>query len=387
MHLTYRNVNFAFSGLVSGIATGSLPTRKMPSRAGNVIMVDEPVIVTLENPRERVLFNQARDCNPFFHLFESLWMLAGRNDVEPLAYFSSNIAEVASDDGKTFNGAYGYRWRRAPVCVGNHPNQPPAWEYTCDQLRELVDYLRNHPEGRRAVLQMWNVEDDLLKVEWTKDVCCNVCAFFSIREETPNRCDKDCGEYQNAECPGSAGPCVVQKGKQFLDMTVINRSNDLIWGMLGANVVHFSFLQEYMAARLGVEVGKYNQITNNLHVYERNWKPDEWLDYGNLYYAIPPYWYGLTQDQFSVPLVKDPETFDREVQLFIDNWKDVARLWKEPFLELVAIPMCDAFEAHKERDYAWALTTCANINASDWRLAATRWIQKRKAMWEARNHD
>jgi hypothetical protein len=35
-------------------------------------------------------------------------------------------------------------------------------------------------------------------------------------------------------------------------MTVTNRSNDLCWGMLGANYVHFTILQEYLAARLGV---------------------------------------------------------------------------------------------------------------------------------------
>jgi thymidylate synthase len=52
-----------------------------------------------------------------------------------------------------------------------------------------------------------------------------------------------------------------------LNMTVTNRSNDLIWGAYGANVVHFSFLHEYMAALTGLPVGCYYQVSNNLHIY------------------------------------------------------------------------------------------------------------------------
>ena len=37
----------------------------------------------------------------------------------------------------------------------------------------------------------------------------------------------------------------VREGK--LNMTVSNRSNDVIWGTFGANVVHMSILQEYVA--------------------------------------------------------------------------------------------------------------------------------------------
>ena len=40
-----------------------------------------------------------------------------------------------------------------------------------------------------------------------------------------------------------------------LQMTVHCRSNDIIWGTYGANAVHFSILQEYVAARIGVDLG------------------------------------------------------------------------------------------------------------------------------------
>src|SRR5690606_25634418 len=111
--------------------------------------------------------------------------LAGRNDVAPLAYYNSRMTEF-SDDGETFNGAYGYRWRHGKI-----DGESPVWSerndlnvkggHGIDQLQILIQHLKTNPNSRRAVLQMWNVEDDLLKVDSSKDVCCNLSACFSIR--------------------------------------------------------------------------------------------------------------------------------------------------------------------------------------------------------------
>src|SRR4051812_45937933 len=87
-----------------------VPLAVRPSRYGEVIQWEGPLTITYTSPTERVLFNAARDCNPFALLYESLWMLAGRNDVAPLAHYTRRFAEF-SDDGKVLNDAYGYRWR------------------------------------------------------------------------------------------------------------------------------------------------------------------------------------------------------------------------------------------------------------------------------------
>ena len=52
-------------------------------------------------------------------------------------------------------------------------------------------------------------------------------------------------------------------------MSIVNRSNDMIWGAYGANAVHMSMLLEYMAAMTGFQVGIYYQISNNLHAYKK----------------------------------------------------------------------------------------------------------------------
>lgn len=276
MHLKTRNVNSAFHTLVQlfslksdycerGNLAFSDLIEKRPSRNGNVLMANEPITITYTHPRERVLFNPARDANPFFHLYEALWMLAGRNDVGSVAYYAKQMREY-SDDGETLNGAYGYRWRGQYLTIETEIPPSKEFPYGCreseakriDQLDILADHLKAQPESRRAVLQMWNVEDDLLKVgrgwgefkaymegvgnnlddftqaqlkdrydEWnvsSKDVCCNLSVMFSVRttrSTTRERVLPTVG--------------VPSNGSTYLDMTVTNRSNDLIWGLLGAN--------------------------------------------------------------------------------------------------------------------------------------------------------
>jgi thymidylate synthase len=365
MHLSTRNVNTAFETLVRGFHTGEIPTVRSTSRYGDVMTLEDPIIVTYEKPLERVLFNEARDCNPFFHVYEALWMLAGRNDVEPLAYFNSKMRDF-SDDGTTFNGAYGYRWRHAKADGYGSEDDTCTEHGNCtDQLKIIIDEFKARPDSRRVVLQMWNVGDDLLKIApgASKDVCCNTNAYFRLRP---------------TGISSAQGVGVADKQLYELDMTVCNRSNDLVWGMLGANVVHFAFLQEYLAACIGVQVGKYHQLTNNLHVYVNNWKPEEWLQRERGFYL--PHWN-------SVPLVRDPAVFDREIQAFVNHaaapYQSLVR-WKEPFLNEVAAPMCNAFTAHKQRDDAAADFHLHKIRADDWRVASIEWINRRRRARKAK---
>ncbi len=405
MHISTRNVNTAFRYLVDFIDTATytldkkyngVSVVKTCSRNGNVLMIDEPVTITYTNPTERVLFNSARDCNPMFHLYEALWMLAGRNDVASVAYYAKQMKEY-SDNGTTLNGAYGYRWRTAEVTNLDGPihQRKLAWHKQhggIDQLDLLVNHLKANPTSRRAVLQMWNVEDDLLKVgctcgadrtgpsaeahdstclikSYSKDIACNLSVMFSIRE----------GEIVENEAKSHPHTGT----KKYLDMTVTNRSNDAIWGLLGTNYVHFSFLQEYMAARLGVEIGKYHHFTNNLHVYEWNWKPNEWLK-ESAWTIEQPYSEFIYEWGVRVPLVKDPEQFEKELPIIVDHFNGEVKTnpeideLTEPFFKSVARPALRAFQLHKLGETEQAIRTCSLIKADDWRMVCEQWLQRRK---------
>ncbi len=303
------------------------------SRNGTVLVAPEPVTTLYHRPEERVVFWPDRDCNPFFHLMESLWMLHGRNDVEFLTRFVGRMSDY-SDDGETFHGAYGYRWRQHFQSI--------------DQLPLIIKELKNNPDSRRCVLQMWDARVDLGRRG--KDLPCNTQVFFSRR------------------------------GDGALDMTVCNRSNDIIWGAYGANAVHFSILQEYIARFIGCPIGSYWQTSNNYHAYLETYEPlaplaDQarciYSNRRNPYEHIRP---------FSIKTVSNAE-WELDLDTFMnypnsDKFHDV-------FFSRVVRPMYCAHEAWKDRKkepeerFALATEILQQCVAEDWRIAAEGWLERR----------
>ena len=200
MHvLRVRNVHAALPEAISLLHHYG---KQQETRNGTALVCSHPVTTMYMQPEERVLFWPERDANPFFHFYEGLWMLGGRNDVASLTRFVKRMSEF-SDNGTTFHGAYGHRWRK---------------HFGLDQLQMIISHFRNDPLCRRQVLQMWDPRCDLVLPG--KDIPCNLEAHFLVRDSQ-------------------------------LDMLVSNRSNDIIWGTYGANAVHFSMLQEFVAAAVG----------------------------------------------------------------------------------------------------------------------------------------
>jgi len=230
--LTVRNVNAALAEVLRMLKYLHIQEH---SRNGPVLTLPEPIALTYKHPEENILLGAYRNANPFFHYIEAMWMLAGRNDVESMVRFNRRMASY-SDDGKIFHGAYGFRWRKIfenNVSI-NNPDRSIMLIEGGDQLTGIVELLKTTPNTRRAVLSMWHPPEDLNRD--TLDVPCNTHAYFNIRADQ-------------------------------LHMTVCNRSNDILWGMCGANAVHFSILQMYLAERIGVGLGTYTQFSNNAHVY------------------------------------------------------------------------------------------------------------------------
>lgn len=355
MHLKFNNVNDAFYYFVERFQSrqGFNFIERKARDGSTCVEIDEPVIVTYSNPKRRVLFNEARDANPFFHLFEAMWMLAGSNKLEPLLKYVSTFGQF-SDDGKILNGAYGYRWRNhVPDKESQDPKEP------LDQLDFLIELLRETPSSRRAVLQMWNVEDDLLKVDSSKDLCCNTAVYFSLREVSS---DSEVSWYH------------------VLDMTVTNRSNDLIWGMLGANYVHFTFLQEYVANCLGVEVGCYTHMTNNLHIYEGRDDLRAMLEQER----VGEIGYESHEIEVGSRLLDFKQVFDFEVKGVVYS-EGCHENPTEPFLKNVVVPAIAAFSHHKERDYKDAIREANKIESDDWKRVCVQWLVKRAENWEKKN--
>jgi thymidylate synthase len=357
-----RNVNSLF---YQGMNFLHVYGEDQDSRAGRVRVAPHPVVSVYQRPHERVLFDAARDANPFFHLMESLWMLAGRDDSAFLDNYVRDFGSRYAEDG-IIHGAYGRRWRTA---LG------------FDQLDEVVRRLRVNPNDRQCVVQMWDGTseiagynmvsvyrgyDDLLG-DW-KDRPCNTHVYLRVREET---------EQYPMPVVGATERTGTRVQKQVLDLTICCRSNDAVWGAHGANAVHFSVLQEYLAGCIGIGIGKMYQFSNNYHVYDTMREK-----LGELEYDSNPYVAGAVS---ATPMGTDWSAWDEDLKKFME-WHDSAletstltrNYFANPWFAEVAQPMALANWDWKHGFKSTARKVAEQIEATDWRRACIEWMDRRK---------
>lgn len=195
-----------------------------PSRAGETFEILHSAM-SVSNPTERWITSRVPAINIAFAIAEVVWILRGRNDSSFLNYFNRQLPKFAGDY-ETYHGAYGYRIR---MSLG------------IDQLERAYLALRSNPSSRQIVLQIWDGRIDLPDEDGkaaSPDIPCNIVAILRTRN-------------------------------QKLEWMQVMRSNDMYRG-LPYNIVQFTMLQEVMAGWLNVGIGEYNQISNSLHVYERD---------------------------------------------------------------------------------------------------------------------
>lgn len=312
MHITCRNVNDAYKDVFELVRDQGVVEK---TRGGRVKTLPNPISVATVLPQERVLIDKERDANPFFHLYEAMWMLAGRNDLKSLQWYNSRMSEFSSD-GETFHGAYGHRWRH---------------HFDTDQLRDLLQRIEADPHSRRHVLVMYDVADGVAADSGEVDIPCNTHIYFRVIHNS-------------------------------LNMTVCNRSNDLVWGMLGANYVHFSILLEWMAVQLNLAVGAMVQFTNNLHIYERHWEltpsGENCAYISNVHRVVPDFTLSQAED-------------------FVDEPCGLGGT-ESQFIETVLAPMMNAFEAYKYKSWEAAYAYLNAVMDADWRRAGHDWIKRRE---------
>ena len=335
--INVRNVNDA---ILEGITLLRTKGEQVESRNGPTLEMNCPVATTYQRPWERVVLSNVRDANPFFHLMEAMWILAGRCDVKFLTEFNKRMADY-SDDGEEFNAPYGYRMR---VAVNMQIVPQPF-----DQIQHVISILRNDPNSRQAVIQIWDSED-LNKS--TKDKACNMSVVFRIR-------------------------------KGALHMTVYNRSNDILWGAYGANVVQFSMLQEYVAAHLGVHMGPYTQITNSYHVYTTGPGGELW-DKLLARYQNNSLLYRNSFTDFVTMFKKDITRFDNDLKtmFYLYDNHGLSELgkysaWQSTYFKKLVAPMIRVHLIHKSHGPYKAMEHTHEILADDWRYASDIWLSNR----------
>lgn len=214
--MRYRNVTYAFvDGLRDVLAKG----QSLSVRSSNIMELRNRLTI-IQRPLERCLIMPGRHNNIFAAIAETMWVLAGRNDLNFLSHYLSRARDF-SDDGETWRGAYGPRLRN--------------W-YGVDQLRENLSLLHRELTSRRAVMSIFDPALDFID---SKDIPCNNWIHWLIRDDQ-------------------------------LHMNVVVRSNDIMWGFSGINSFEWSVLHELMASWLNVEVGEVTFFASSFHLYERH---------------------------------------------------------------------------------------------------------------------
>jgi hypothetical protein len=295
------------------------------TRNGKAYTYDEPILVTFTHPKECFVNDPVRDANPFFALAEAFWLLAGRDDTAFLDKYVKTFGERYSDQG-ILMGSYGKRWRK---------------HFGIDQIKAVIEKLRDDPGTRQAVIQMWDAND--LTVQ-AKDRPCNLSVVFRIR-------------------------------KGNLDITVMNRSNDIVNGMMGYNPTQFSMLQRVVADHLGIPVGKYWVCSNDAHVYVSDL---EMLNKrGELSKTIYP-------AKKLARIVENLVTWESDLNVLMDcldalhsKGKTDEPVLKNRFLSEVVFRACVSYYFHKQKRWSESWLVADTISDLSWRQFCIDWLERR----------
>lgn len=262
MFISAYDFHTAYNGLLQAIRYNA---ENASPRGHEVMEMPGPTMWTISNPRQWAPNMKGRRLNIFFALAEVVWMWSGNGSVDFIAFYNSSIRQFQDSELPYFHGSYGKRVRHAGYREDGHDRPEMPWttrniqgpdgswgvyagqeDVEIDQIRAVVQKLSVDPQSRQAVISLWDPFKDNLVVG-SKDYPCNNLVYNQIRENTATH-------------------------ERELKTTVIMRSNDLILGT-PYNMIQFAHLQALIAGTLGVEVGPYSVVANNLHMYASSYYP------------------------------------------------------------------------------------------------------------------
>src|ERR1044072_4534826 len=239
----YRNISFATVDSVADL----LQSGAEVSVRGKLTREILGRVTTLQRPWERYLFVPKRHDSVFAQFAETMWVLAGRDDIAWLTPYLPRAPEF-SDDGTTWHGAYGPRLRR--------------WAGSVDQLDQVRQLLTKDIATRRAVMTLF---DPALDYGDSKDIPCNNWLSWIARD----------GE---------------------LHLSVAIRSNDAMWGFSGVNAFEWSVLHELMAFWLGLETGRATYFAASFHLYDMHFERTRQMN--ESFHGLTPYDFSIGRAPF-----------------------------------------------------------------------------------------
>ena len=154
-------------------------------------------------------------------IYELLWFLHGDTNVKWLQEHGVRIWNEWADENGELGPVYGHQWRSWPDYQGG----------TIDQISNIVDQIKHHPDSRRMIVSAWNVAE----VEKMALPPCHTMFQFYVAD-----------------------------GR--LSLQLYHRSADTFLGV-PFNIASYALLLQMMAQVTGLKAGDFIHTTGDTHIY------------------------------------------------------------------------------------------------------------------------
>ena len=154
-------------------------------------------------------------------IYELLWFLRGDTNVHYLQEHGVRIWNEWADENGELGPVYGHQWRSWPDYNGG----------TIDQIQNVVDMIKNHPDSRRMMVTAWNPAE----VEQMALPPCHCLFQFYVAD-----------------------------GR--LSLQLYQRSADTFLGV-PFNIASYALLLQMMAQVTGLQPGELIHTTGDTHLY------------------------------------------------------------------------------------------------------------------------
>ena len=154
-------------------------------------------------------------------IHELLWFLRGDTNIRYLHENGVTIWDEWADADGELGPVYGHQWRSWPDYQGG----------TIDQIAQVIDLIKHHPDSRRMIVSAWNVAE---VSEMALPPCHTLFQFY------------------------------VAEGR--LSLQLYQRSADTFLGV-PFNIASYALLLLMMAQVTGLQAGDFIHTTGDTHLY------------------------------------------------------------------------------------------------------------------------
>jgi len=157
-------------------------------------------------------------------IHELIWFLSGDTNIKYLKDNGVRIWDEWADAEGNLGPVYGYQWRSWPTPDGGH----------IDQIKQVVNQIKNNPDSRRMIVSAWNVAD---VNQMALPPCHTLFQFY------------------------------VLDGK--LSCQLYQRSADIFLGV-PFNIASYALLTMMMAQVCGLQYGDFIHTFGDAHIYNNH---------------------------------------------------------------------------------------------------------------------